>query len=844
MSEESERPIVRSFRSRVARRLGILVGAILLVMAGAAIALKVILTPEKLRALVEPRLEAAVGREVQLGSVGLRIFPKVAIRLGDVAIANPPGFGSEPMLELDALDLQVQVRPLLRREIVLNQVRLIRPHIRYEVAADGSSNLAGLGGAKGEREPAPEEAAAGAAALGLLVGELTLRDGRVEYSDAASGRRVDFKLDARIAANPTAEGGALESRGRIDVADLRMRMSSEPADTLAVPELRIEYELLADLAGDSVNLREVTLTMGDLPARGSGVLRGLRSERTLELRLETDAIEIPRLLAALPNKSDFEGIELRGAASLSLDASGSLAGDDGLAWSGSAELTGLETDYAGIDNLLTGGSGRVTFNRERATVRSFSGQLLGKPFEAQLNVTNFENPRIVAKVKGEVDLAQLASMRDKPAPITGAASFDLRVNGPVRRLERIRIRGPIQLTDVAYASESLAEPARIASGTLQLTGAGISTEALTISLGSSELALTLTARQLLPLLLAPEDAERVPSVEFRLTSDKLDLGELATEESSLRYSTLVTARLAGRKVEGRDPAEIARERYKLPPLPPMQATGRVVIQQLINPPTNVRRLRFNVVLQDGVLELTDVKGRIYDGDLAGGLSLDFSDARPPFQLTYQLSLAGARARPFVARWTRLGEAVAGRVNFTISGSTTIDESLLPAPEAVDAEGTTTFSNGRFLDFGPANSLMDQFKLDRTVSATFQRLGGPFKIEGGAFVVDGWQLAAGALKADINGRAGLGGVLDLSLAMKVPESMLKNAGLIGGSGVLGNLLGELAGGDGTIDISLGIGGTMSSPVINLDTKALEAALQDRLQEEGKNLLDRLFKPPPD
>ena len=807
MSQESERPIVRSFRSRIARRLGILVGAILLVMAGAAIALKVILTPEKLRALVEPRLEAAVGREVQLGSVGLRIFPKVAIRLGDVALANPPGFGSEPMLELDALDLQVQVRPLLRREIVLNQVRLIRPHIRYEVAADGSSNLAGLGGVRGEREPAPEEAAAGAAAAGLLVGDLTLRDGRVEYSDAASGRRVEFQVDARIAADPTAEGGALESRGRIDLADLRMRMSSEPSDTLAVPELRIEYDLLADLAGDSVNLREVTLTMGDLPARGSAVLRG--------------------------------------AASLSLDASGSLAGDDGLAWSGAAEFTGLETDYAGIDNLPTGGSGRVTFNRERATIRSFSGQLLGKPFEAQLTATNFENPKIVAKVKGEVDLAQLASMRDKPTPITGAASFDLRVTGPAKRFERIRVRGPIQLTDVAYASESLAEPARIASGTVQLTGAGISTEALAITLGSSELVLTLTARQLLPLLLAPEDAERVPSVEFRLTSDKLDLGELVTEDtSSPGYSTLVTARLAGRQVEGRDPAEIARERYKLPPLPPMQATGRVVIQQLINPPTNVRRLRFNVVLQDGVLELTDVKGRIYDGDLAGGLSLDFSDARPPFPLTYQLSLAGARARPFVARWTRLGEAVAGRVNFTVSGSTTIDESLLPAPEAVDAEGTTTFSDGRFLDFGLANSLMDQFKLDRTVSATFQRLGGPFKIEGGAFVVDGWQLAAGALKADINGRAGLGGVLDLSLAMKVPESTLKNAGLIGGSGVLGNLLGELAGGDETIDISLGIGGTMSSPVINLDTKALEAALQDRLQEEGKNLLDRLFKPPPD
>ncbi len=848
MSDESQLSESPAPRSRMTRRLVILAGAVLLLVIGSVVALKLVFTPEKLRALVVPRLEAALGREVQLSAVRLRLFPRIAVRLDEVAVASPAGFSSDPMLQIDALDLQVKLRPLLRREIVLGQVRLLNPLIRYEVLSDGTNNFSGLGGGRDTEEDVAGDAAA-AAAAGLLVTDLAIRGGRMVYADARSGRRAEFGIDARVSVERGEENTAiLESSGRVELTDIRARLSGEPNDTIAWPEARIEYALALDMAGDSISLREARLELGELSLSSSGVMRGLRRERMLDLNVESDEIDIARLLASLPG-DHYPGLRARGRLMFSLKASGSLVTDPGPTVSGTAELRELDVDYVGYEGLIANGDGTLVLSMEALTVRDFTARLLGQPMEARFTISNFKDPIIDGRLSGDLDLARLAALQDDPLPVTGGASFQLEIAGPLKRRERLRLTGPVQLTDVNYQNESLAVPARIASGSVHLTGAGIILEELPIEIGTSEFRLSLTGDDVIPMALAREKANTVPTLEFTLTSDRFNLHELtggdpsADDGAGLGYPNLVTARLAGRDVDGRDPGEIAAEHYSLPAMPPLEVVGRVMIAELINPPTDGRDIAFDLVLRNGVLEVKNLEGELYGGAVAGALEVDFSSASAPFPLHYEISLQGANAGAFVSRWTRLGEALTGAVDFTVGGSALLDESLLPAPEAVNAEGRTTFSDGRFLDFGPANSLLDRFGLDDAASSAFQRLGGPFKIEGGALLLEGWRLIAGDLKANIDGSAGLGGTLDLSLGIEVPQSTLEKAGLLRGSGALSGLLGQLTGSNESIELSLRIGGTVSQPIIQLDTDALQSALEARLQEEGRNLLDRLLRRPP-
>ena len=148
-------------------------------------------------------------------------------------------------------------------------------------------------------------------------------------------------------------------------------------------------------------------------------------------------------------------------------------------------------------------------------------------------------------------------------------------------------------------------------------------------------------------------------------------------------------------------------------------------------------------------------------------------------------------------------------------------------------------------FGLVNALAGQLKLDAGRLSDFSELGGPFEIEGGRFLVRDWSFAGTDLTGVVGGSAGLGGSLDLDLELELPMETLERAGLIegGGGGIVGNILGRLAGGDEAIQVGLGIGGTMSSPVLELDTEALGRELERRFGAAGRNLLQQLIKPPP-
>ena len=420
-------------------------------------------------------------------------------------------------------------------------------------------------------------------------------------------------------------------------------------------------------------------------------------------------------------------------------------------------------------------------------------------------------------------------------------AVDVTFTGPVKERSELRVNGPVDLTRVVYRSPALAVPAEIDTMTLQLTGTGVAAENVPIRLGDSDLTVSLSSATLLQAALSGEATAR-PLVEFTARSVRFNLSEIRADTFTVGYGRLVAARLAGQSVGGRDPGSIARERYPLPTMPALDARGRVQIGEFINPPLRALNVAFNVALQDGVLRVEELESQVYGGRLTGGLSLDLGQSAP-FEFDYDLKLTAAEAATFLASWTRLGSVLTGVVDFDIQGSSPLDETLLPAPQAIAAAGHATFREGSFANFPLTRELASKFKVDSDYVSAFKDLGGAFKIESGAFVLDEWNYAAGDWTAGISGSAGLGGTLDLRLAMSLPPSTLERASLLAGGGVLGGLLTDLADSDEPFPVVLGVSGTMTSPALDVDSQALQQALEQRLGDTSKDMLRRLFRRPP-
>ena len=260
----------------------------------AAVALLLLVDPNRHRNAIEARVRLATGRPFAIaGAIKLELFPWLALDVGKVTIGNPEGFGAEPLLGAERVRVGARLLPLLRGRLdvsrivcdglTLNLVRRADGHTNWEGAASGSGHAAG---------PAGSHPLAGLAIAGIDLSRatLTLRDEgkrsllRVRDLELHSGplepaRPADLALAARIDAGKGTPATRIElhSRATLDterslatLAALKLSGERIPTATgarptpfsVAAPQLVLDWQA-GTLAPATLELRlgELALTV-------------------------------------------------------------------------------------------------------------------------------------------------------------------------------------------------------------------------------------------------------------------------------------------------------------------------------------------------------------------------------------------------------------------------------------------------------------------------------------------------------------------------------------------------------------------------------------------------------
>lgn len=161
----------------------------------------------------------ALGRQVKLeGDVFLVPTWSVTVEANGLRVANPEGWEPAEFAHLQLARVQIEVLPLLRRRIVVRELRAEGIEVDFVRRADGATNWDFDGGsdAAGETDAesppeAPEEDAPAWQELlpsAVVLEELALRDIRAELHDAVGGvdsRFILAKLDGAAATDAPLE---------------------------------------------------------------------------------------------------------------------------------------------------------------------------------------------------------------------------------------------------------------------------------------------------------------------------------------------------------------------------------------------------------------------------------------------------------------------------------------------------------------------------------------------------------------------------------------------------------------------------------------------------------------
>ncbi len=460
---------------------------------------------EQLRRRVIAEMEKATGGQVELAS--LSFDPRRwHARLEGLRIA--------PVLQVEAVEIDLRVQSFLRRVVDVAALRIIRPEIRIVVAPDGSTNL-----------PTPPGVARGGSftepLLNLAVGHFEVREGAVWWNDQRYGLQAslaDLRADLRFQGQGFYEGQV--SAGRTVVAGTP-RLP-------AVEQLQTRFRLRRD----QIEIAEIRARAAHSELQANGTISQLQKPRW---QFQYDATADARDLQLEP---------LRGGR---VHVQGSFEAAGG-PWSARGKVAAQQMAVASSEARLNGVSagGDYTAGPDQVRVEKLTVYLLGGRWAGKLAAT-----RNHVQATGQVDGVRLAAALEAVAT-------------PSRPLSRLGwtgvISGPVQFsTPVRWASAPLAVQADLTVGQGNVEGAarwsyaGRSGE---IDLAELRLVTPDTAIFASGRLSEKQDA----SIRFRLTTKNLEeLTRIALAATNQRVEAPL--RLEGRAaVQGQFTGTVAQPR--------------------------------------------------------------------------------------------------------------------------------------------------------------------------------------------------------------------------------------------------------------------------------------------
>lgn len=212
------------------------------------------------RGEIERNVEAATGRDLTInGAVGVSYWPVLGLRAQDVTLANVEGGRAPAFIAADEIDIGVELRPLLDRQVNVRRLVFQRPRVALEVDAEGQPNwlLRPTPSTAPPPTTPPPEGPVDVQRTSLR--SVRINDGEVSFFDARQGAgwvagEVDITTALTSLDEPMrAEGSVLYNDREVEIDASIARPGAAVRGELTQLVLNIESELLtAEFRGQTV----------------------------------------------------------------------------------------------------------------------------------------------------------------------------------------------------------------------------------------------------------------------------------------------------------------------------------------------------------------------------------------------------------------------------------------------------------------------------------------------------------------------------------------------------------------------------------------------------------------
>jgi hypothetical protein len=391
----------------------VLGGIVVLLVAVVVAAYAILMTLDlnQYRELIAERIEGATGRKVVIGGpIDLEVSLSPALALSDVSLANAPWAQEPQMLSVKRFEAQVELLPLLTKQVQIDRIVLSGAAIRLETDANGVGNWVFKQG--GPEPSAPEQPSVAESGETLIpaIDEVMVEDSVLTYVDGRTGKVTTLTIEKLQAAAPSRSApmkielaaryneNPIEAKGTLGA--MESLIAGEPvAVDLQAKAGGADLRLLGDLgkpgaekgtnlvvSAEGSQLGELSNLAGaPIPALGpyKASLRlqetkGVYSASAIEAVIGSEALMLASATGSIANLAAVEGInlqiELKGPSLAALNEPAKLnlppigPYEIGAAVSGNKRALQLKDLAATVGGSDLSGSAALTFSAPRPSV--------------------------------------------------------------------------------------------------------------------------------------------------------------------------------------------------------------------------------------------------------------------------------------------------------------------------------------------------------------------------------------------------------------------------------------------------------------------------------------------
>ncbi len=794
--------------SRRTRIILIVVAVPLVLLFSLILFLKIYFTSDRLKALLVPRIQTVLNRDVSIKGIGLSLFPTFGVKIEGLSIANRrgPGFSERPLVYIDEFIVDVKLFPLLGNRLEVNHLSFGKPSIVLEINRDGEENFVNLRQAQEQERKGGELRIRTRENASLLLSNFEITAGELEFLDQKADRTIRLKdINLRMRIESIVLVNELRTESELKVGSFSYgTFKNSLIDNLPL-SLRQKSKIVYQ--ENKLTVEEGELEIQNVRLRMGGTLSMVDEKpSSVDFTVTSSDLDLKQILSLLPKGllKETENAEVEGNARLTARIGGELGEGQQPEISVEGSLTDGKIRYAKLPKAITNINYNTKFSSTPSTSRlevtDFSARLGDNPIKMRMVLNNLSDPFVDAQVEGVVNLSQVKEYYPLEAgrELSGLVRAKGSLQGKVGSPATIKGDGTLELRNVSITGRE--KPIRSLNGILRLNNQQVETRQLKMQYGESDLSLSFTLRNYLSLLFptsaaAGKSLGPKPSMNVTLSANYF--------ESSPSKEPIV--------------------------FPPFDVDGSVAISRFVYKgkiPFECTDLQGSVLSSGSVVRLKNLSLRTLDGALSATGTLDLrNQQRPLFDLNADVKDVDGHS--FLRRFTAFGEHLFGKLSLGAVLKGELNDTLGFNTKTLSGNGSIHVTDGKLSGYPVMQRLAAFLDMQELREPVFKSWSNAFKISDGKISVPDLKVAASGNDFLLAGWHGFDGSLDYSLEIKLSEELSNRFSGKSVAQQLGSLFKDK---EGRVTLLLLVGGTTENPTFRWDTKAAQERLKEKVSSE--------------